>query len=403
MVSGDPEKILAMLRDPNVESQDIAAAAGVPREEAARAARLVLGMAKAKPEEVVSLAPALALAAARAALAVGRGDVLAALAAHPSRDVAKEGRRGLHVLKSRGVRVPEPSRPAATPAVAVAPEPPFPCFASALDGQGERAIWITRAIPGKGVEVGQAVTSDVQGLLELQVALLGRKEFRGFARTLVERGRGMALAEIDRDEAKSLVAAARRLNEASGRRVPEGADAWLAKLGPASPPPDLAARFEPLPDAEEREAVDASAGLLDLPVLRGWLADEDVLRALAHKLDEIAVSPVLVDERQRAEQSSRAIADAIEAYLEPPRRERLAGRLFATAAHLERAGDPASARRAAATARAIAAGAPASRIPFVRQLVERAFAPHEEAPVPPAPKRTAGGLIVPPGGPARAD
>ncbi len=51
----DTDRLLAMLRDPNVESRDIAAAAGVSREEAGRAARLVLGIAKAKPEEVATL------------------------------------------------------------------------------------------------------------------------------------------------------------------------------------------------------------------------------------------------------------------------------------------------------------------------------------------------------------
>jgi len=43
-------KLLVMLRDPNVESATIAEAAGVPREEAGRAARLLLTMSRAKVE-----------------------------------------------------------------------------------------------------------------------------------------------------------------------------------------------------------------------------------------------------------------------------------------------------------------------------------------------------------------
>src|SRR6266508_1027795 len=117
----ETDRLIEMLRDPNVESRDVAAAAGVPREEAARAARLVLGIAKAKPEEVATLPAPLAVAACRAALAATRSDVLAALAGHAGKEVAKEAKRALHILKARGVAVPEPPRPAA-PTSAAPPE-----------------------------------------------------------------------------------------------------------------------------------------------------------------------------------------------------------------------------------------------------------------------------------------
>ena len=41
MTTSDPDRLLAMLRDPNVETQEIAAATGAPREEVGRAARLL--------------------------------------------------------------------------------------------------------------------------------------------------------------------------------------------------------------------------------------------------------------------------------------------------------------------------------------------------------------------------
>ncbi|HET9594337.1 MAG TPA: hypothetical protein VFP65_02085 [Anaeromyxobacteraceae bacterium] len=391
----DPEALLAMMRDPNCETQEIASAAGVPREAAGRAARLVLGIARAKAEDVVTLPPTLAVTVLRAAAAAGRADVLAAAAAHANRDVAKEGKRHLYVLRARGVSVPEPARPTATPPPAPV-EPPVPCFASAVDGRGERAIWIGRNVPGKGIEVGQAVVSDQHGITELHVGVLGRKEYRLFAKDLVERGRNMGVAEVDREKAKSLVAAARGLNDAAGRLAPEGADAWLARLGPAAPPEDLAARFPPLPPDEEQAALDASARLHDLPLVRGWLADEGALRALAGKLDEIAVSTLYIDERQRAEAGERAIADAVAAELAPSeRRERWASRLLSAADHLEAAGDPIHARLGAAAARALRGGVEAARIPFARLLVEKAF-PAGAATPPAAAPAAPTSLIVPP-------
>lgn len=370
----DPDALLALLRDPNAESQQIAAAAGVPRDEVGRAARVVHTIARVPPEEVASLPPVLALAALRAALAAGRADLLAAAALSPAREVAKEAKRGLHLLRTRGVAVPEVARPPPAPPPPAA-EPDLPCYASALDGQGERAVWLARAVPGKGVEVAQAILSDVNGLTSLQVGLLGRKEYRAFAASLVDRGGSLGVVEVRREVAHALVAEGRRTAEAAGRPLPEGAGLWLSRLGEAQPLPDPAARFAPLPPEEERAAVGASGRLHELPLLRGWLADEEALRAAAARLEEIAVSPLYLDERQRAEQAERAVAQAVTGYFDGPRRALWARRLYVAAAHLADAGDERDARAAAAAARALAGGADPLEVPFARLLLEKALPP----------------------------
>ncbi|HEY6005334.1 MAG TPA: hypothetical protein VIV57_20810 [Anaeromyxobacter sp.] len=375
MASVDVDRVLEMLRDPNVESAEIATAAGVSREEAGRAARLVHGIARAKAEELATLPGVLAVAAARAALAASRTDALAALAAHPEKEVAKEAKRGLHLLKIRGVAVPEVPAPAPPPAAAAPAEPPLAAYASAIDGRGEQAVWLPRILPGKGIEVGQVVISDSAGLLELQVAVLGRKEWRQLGKALVAQGAAMGVGEIDRGRAHALAAAARARNDRSGQRVPDGADRWLSQLGAAPPLPDPAASFPPLPEDEERDAVSASAKLHDLPLLKSWMADEEFLRGIAAKLDEILVSPLYLDERQRQEQLARVVSQAAETYLDEERRALLSSRLFAVAAHLADRGDDAHARLAAATARAIASGAAATSVPFARLLVAKAFPP----------------------------
>jgi hypothetical protein len=393
MANVDPEALLQMLRDPNRETQEIAAAAGASREEAARASRLVLGIGKAKPEEVLAVPARLAFAVLRAAAAARRGDFLAVAARHPSKDVAKEAKRALYLLKMRGVTVPELQRQAPPPAPAPL-DSALPCFASALDGQGERAIWIARPVPGKGVEVGQLVISDRKGLLALQVGLLGRKEYRAFGKDLLERHDAMGVAEVDLEQAKSLAAAARKLNEPPGTPPPEGADAWLARLGPASPPSDPAQRFAPLPDDEEQAALEASGKLHGLPLVRGWLADEDALRGLAHKLDEISVSSLYVDERQRSQASLTTFEEAVERYFDATSRALWASRLFTLADHLDRSGDAPHAAQAAAAARALGSSAPAMRIPFARLLFEKAFPSASARPERPASPESL--LVAPP-------
>jgi hypothetical protein len=372
MAPSETDRLLQMLRDPNVESREIAELAGVPREEAARASRIVAGIARVKPEEAATLPAPLALAVCRAAAPAARVDVLAALAAHATKEVAKDAKRALHILKTRGVSVPEPTRPAAAPPPP-APEAPLPAYATAVDARGERAVWMPRAIPGKGIEIAQAVLSDERGIIELQMGVVGRKEWRALAKGLLDKGAAMGLGEVDHARATSLVKAARELNDRSGQRVPERADPWLAQLGAAAPLPDPAGAFPPLPPDEEQQALADSGKLHELPLLAPWLADEEFLREVAAKLDEIAVSPLYVDELQRAAQMRSTVSDAVSRYFDPPRRARLAARLFSVAEHLASRGDEAHARLAAAAGRALGGDAPAAAIPFARLLVEKAF------------------------------
>jgi hypothetical protein len=382
MAALDTDHLLEMLRDPNVESRDVAAAAGVAREDAARAARVVAAIAKATPEDALPLPAPLAIAIARAALAAGRADLLAALAAHPGKEASKEAKRGLHLLKSRGVAVPEPPRPAPPPASPTV-EAPLPCYATVIDGQGERAVWMPRAVPGKGVEIAQAVISDTQGLLELQLGVIGRKEWRKLLEGLLDKGRAMGIAEIDPARALGLVAAARALNDRSGQHVPEQADLWLGQHGPAAPVEDPPAPG-PLPEAQERDALAASGALHLHPLFATWMADEAFLREVAAKLDEVSVSPLYVDDLQRSEQLVRTVADAVERYLDDGRRAALVRRLNVLAGDLAARGDADRASSAAAAARALAAGAPARAVPFARVLVEKAFPGVSAAPPPPA-------------------
>lgn len=386
-----------MLRDPNVESRDISAAAGVPREEAGRAARLVHGIARAKAEELATLPVPLAVAAARAAAAASRADALVVLASHPEKEIAKEAKRGLHLLRTRGVAVPE--LPAPPPAAGLASvEPPLAAYASVIDGRGEQAVWLPRNVPGRGIEVAEVVLSDALGLLELRIGLLGRKEWRQLVRSLLSEPSASDVVEIDRGRAHALVAAGRARNDRTGQRVPEGADLWLAQLGAPAPLAEPAAAFPRLPDDEERDALAASSKLHDLPLLASWHADEETLRRVAAKLDEIEVSPLYLDERQRQEQMARVLAETANAYLDAGRRQLLSSRLFSVAEHLRDRGDPAHAQAAAAAARAIAAGAPAESIPFARLLVEKVFPPTEpEAPgdAPAAPPSGSPIIVVP--------
>jgi hypothetical protein len=371
MIQIEPAKLLAMLRDPNVESAQIAEVAGVPREEAGRAARLLMTLARTRAEEVATLPGPLAAAVLHAAAQAGRVDLVAALAAAGEKEVAKEAKRQLHRLKLRGVAIPETPPPA--PALTPPPEPPPAAYGSTFDGRGERAVWLPRNVPGRGLEVAQAVCSDQRGLVELHLGLVGRKEWRAFVKGLLERGAAMGVAELEWGEAHARIAAARALNERSGQRVPDGADQWLGQLGAPPAPADPAAALPALDGTAEAAALAASAALHELPLLRGWLGDEPFLREVAAALDEVEQSPLALEPAQKAERLRRVVEEAVVRYCTAERRTRLAARLMEVAAWLARGGDTDHAAQAAAAARALQAGVPPAQIPFATRLIEKAF------------------------------
>lgn len=375
MPETDPDRLLALLRDPNVESAEIAARVGVPRQDVALAARLVTTIARMKPEEVGPLPAPLAAAVLRAAVGAGRLDVVAALAAASDKEVAKEAKRQLHHLKVRGVAVPAPARPAAPPPAPAPTEPPPAAYASTVDGLGERAVWLPRSVPGRGIEVAQAVLSDERGLLELQVGLLGRKEWRQFVKGLTERGAELGVAERSREQAHALIVATRALNGPAGTRVPEGADLWLSQLGPVPPVPPPGTSLPALDEAAEGAALARSGGLLELPLFKGWLAEEPFLRETSRALEEAEASPLALDASQRQARVDGIRQAALEGYYTPVRRARLSARLLDVAEHLQAAGAADHAAAAAAAARALRAGAAAAAIPFAARLVEKSFPP----------------------------
>ena len=367
----DPPKLLAMLRDSNVESATIAEAAGVPREEAGRAARLLLTMSRAKVEEIASLPAPLAAAVLLAAALADRVDLVAGLAAREEKELSKEAKRHLHRLKLRGLAIPE--APAPAPALTPPPEPPPVAYGSIFDGHGERAVWLPRAIPGRGLEVAQGVCSDGRGLVELHLGLVGRKEWRAFVKGLLDRGASMGVSELAWGEAHARLVAARAINERSGQRVPDGADQWLGQLGAPPPLADPAASLPALDPEAERVALAASASLHDHPLLRSWLAEEPFLRGVAARLDEVEKSPDALDPARKQARLRAIVDEAIDGYFTPERRARLAERLLDVASSLLGASQLDRSAQAAAASRALAAGIPARQLPFAARLVEKAF------------------------------
>jgi hypothetical protein len=301
-------------------------------------------------------------------------DELWRLARAPVKAVAKAARRALYVLKLRGVEVGggplalvrEPLAPVSPEHVAGTADRE-PCLVTPIDGFGDRALWIP--IKRKlGFFVSQSVLSDVGGVRACEGTEMSRRQLRQFFAGLRE-GEGVAPVEVPRSRALALLAEAVALApEAQGARAATRliADAHEPTQGLAAPSSAAADRG---PDEPARLA--EASELFAEPELRSYVPPEEALRALGARLDEISVSSLVVDERQRAEQRRHAVDRLVEATFTPEVRARYSRRLFELADYFAATDRPPAAARAAATARHLGGSAPILTNPFARELFSR--------------------------------
>jgi hypothetical protein len=292
------------------------------------------------------------------------------------RPVAKAAKRALYLLKLRGVEVGEgpltlvqPLGIEASPQREPRPEPSEqePCMLTPIDGFGDRALWIPlkRKV---GYYVSQSLLSDITGVQVCDGTEMSRRQLHQFFEGLKD-GAGPVPIEVPLDRALALLAEAVTL----GPLAP-GARAATRLISDAGPPrEDLAAAASAPAKAGPDEAALLVEGpeLFGEPELRSYVPPEEALRSLGARLDEIAVSPLLVDERQRTDQRRHAVDRLVEATFTPEARGRYARRLFELADYFTATHRPVPAGRAAATARHLAGTAPILSNPFARALFAR--------------------------------
>ncbi len=333
----------------------------------------------------------IARAAIEAARAASRPDVLWALSGHPAREIGKAARRALHLLRARGVEVGErPAAPAAPVTLAKTEEASEACRTTPVDGFGDRALWIPLKRM-QGFELWELILSDERGVVEAHRVEVSRKQLRAHFASLPQGGVGIYELPLERAagflaEAITLGGEPRALTEA--RQL-------LDRLGGGDQAKAIPTSAAAAPPADEALRLAESAQLFDEPEARTFVPAEELLRELAAKLDEIDVSPLLLDERQKTERRQHVLDQAVEGYFTPERRARYARRLFELSDLWASEAREVLAARAAATARHLAGPGPILESPFARRMFHRVFGPPPAAP-PPEPEKTAkGGLILP--------
>ncbi|MFY0574653.1 hypothetical protein ACN28S_10060 [Cystobacter fuscus] len=345
---------------------------GFPSDAVERARPFAAEPASAPPALVEALPEPLALALLEGSVQAGQPALAEALAGSAHKPLAKAAKKALYQLRSRGVTLAPPARPAPAEPVrssASAPES-FPALLTSIDGTGERVLELARPLRGGGLEAIQVLYSDEHGVTRLQVNDMSRGDYRRAVKQATAPGAQTAV-ELPQAEARERLAHAAGLNVSTGTPFPPGLDAVLRHL--EVKPLEKPLEIPPLEPEDERLAAEAHA-LHDEEEMRGWLPPLPELERPAHTVAELRTSPLALTPAQRNAELIQAAHAQARAFFSAPRlRQVFASRLWEMGLHFERLGQERPARLARAEARRLAHGPPDTSSRFAERLYEKAL------------------------------
>ncbi|HEY8498962.1 MAG TPA: hypothetical protein VIK90_06915 [Limnochordales bacterium] len=376
------------------------------------------GAAESAAERLARLERAAASGGAEAPQALAELARLAGQAGSLEKAVAKELRRVLFRLRSRGIVVePVPAGPGQqgepAPGGAVGPAAgvrPLRAAASAIDALGQARLEMSWELPREFWRV-RAVVSDGRGLEAFEAVRVGRREATGESGSPNEPD----LQPMPGEWGAAMLAGAAALARRLGSGLPRGYAVVRAQLEPGLPdgadgPYGWARRCwsqrlqEALADPDRvRLWARASAALLETGEV-DWELGDWIGPLLDEARRQLATRLVLLPATRRsvAERLAMRMSEVLHA---PPSRERLSARLAYVALRLDRADRMAAARLAAAGATLLADPQASERVGVLEALAARHLAPYlmeEErgsARAAAAGREGGSGLVLPPTSP----
>jgi hypothetical protein len=293
----------------------------------------------------------------------------------------KAARRGLQVLKSRGVSVPERARVARVSAAAFESHE---AWFRAPDGAGTSALTLAARTATGRYRLVDVILRSGAGVVSVANMDISRSQLRETFAQIEKRFRAVPVP-VPVAWARAKVAAARAENDRAGTVVPLGFDTHADLLGPVTgEPPSHPADGAALTIPDRATAVARSAKLHAEPELRGWLPDPlgmERLVAAVRAASTAAASAAPISEegvaeaRARAEtQIKEAIAQETDRFFSDLVRDDFANRMRDAAIPMIARGARDRAADLLATAAQVRSLAvPPHTIPFLSALFEKAF------------------------------
>ncbi|MBX3180993.1 MAG: hypothetical protein KIT72_16080 [Polyangiaceae bacterium] len=288
----------------------------------------------------------------------------------------KQARRGLNVLKSRGIKPPtltHTARPVAQEAA-----PANEAWLLSPDPAGHFALVFTLRRKDGRYKATFVIAHDELGLHRLNTgeysASALRKAMRDFAGSADSKP-----AKVPVPWARQRVEACRLLHRTLGTPEPLGLTSAAELLQPLpeapEPHPFDEEGFE-LADEDARQLASTSLALHRLPELAGWVPEPEAMRELLQELGRAL--PEAPDEELARDIVSKKAAEAADRYFSPQRREQLVRRLKDAAISVLATSGEQAALEVAATIRMIEARGlitdPPSELPFLVGFFQKGLA-----------------------------
>jgi hypothetical protein len=282
----------------------------------------------------------------------------------------KAARRGINVLKSRGIAIPSAPR---VMRVAEDAAPVYEAWFRPPDAGGSSAFTVgTRSAEGR-YKLVDVILQRGKGVVSVAGMEMSRTQLRTTFDGIAERF-GHPPAPVPVAWARARIAAAHAENARTGAIVPLGFDTHADLLGaaPHDPPSHPADSLAAAVDAEE--ALARSAKLHGEPELRAWLPEPQAMQAMLIAL-QTQIVPAAGDDKAATETMvASIIADASDRYFTAEVRNTVADALKDAAISIAARGANDRASDALAVAEAVRSPAPAPRdVPFLRAFFEKAF------------------------------
>lgn len=283
-------------------------------------------------------------------------------------------KRALHLLKTRGVPVPEnllpreEARPRRTPGRA-----PALAHLSQVLGNGERYVILEGPWEALGGNFLVARVSDQEGILECHLLNLKSRQRQEFWDHFRQQG----LTEWATPPGTYAV---RLLEEAEALQPEAPAGSSYRSLKPRvwqewgrpQECPEVEDLLPPLNPGEQNRLLDQSRDLARHPLFIPWMPELDELTPWLNKLREVQESPLVLSDQQRQARVGDVVEEAVRALYPLETRDLWRRRLLTMAYFLHLRGLEPEARLAQAAAQDLAAGSRgplAGENPFLQALV----------------------------------
>jgi hypothetical protein len=299
--------------------------------------------------------------------AVAQSEVAPALA-------RKAARRGLNVLRSRGISIPEKKA-----SLELSNSVSYEAWFLPADQNGVSIVLVGSSSAGANRQIVQVQIQQEAGVVELSGGEITGSAFReNFQR--IQAVRRMRPAPVPVDWARWYIARARERNAVSGVVVPLGFDASASLVGPVptSAPihPVDAAKLE-VADADIDNRAKESSKLHNYPEFVDWLPDFNFVQDMLVRVGQrIGANPQQEPEKVNG-LIQEEVVSATDRFFTPELRAKVAGRMKdSTISVLSRAGTEAAIdvlATAEAVRRAGLITSPPSEIPFLKDFFNKAL------------------------------